>query len=254
MADSGALAASIAGRRFDYVINCGGYIDHAPYFKGGGEQFTTHFIGLLNLVSCVTHRGLKGFVQIGSSDEYGNAPSPQNEAMRESPISPYACAKVAASHLIQTLHRTEGFPGVVARLFLVYGPGQNLQRFVPQVISGCLQNNRFPVSRGDQLRDFCYIDDIADGLLQLAACEPAQGEVFNLASGRSISVANMIEKIHTHIGTGTPEYGKVPYRTGESASLFADITKVAAITDWSPTTTLEQGIEATTNWYRGSNG
>lgn len=254
ISNSAALSEAIGDRKFDYVINCSGYIDHTAYSNGGRSQFDTHFHGLLNLVDCVNHPQLKGFVQIGSSDEYGDALSPQREDMRENPISPYACAKVAASHFIQTLHRTEGFPGVVARLFLVYGPGQNMQRFIPQVISGCLKNNRFPVSKGEQVRDFCFIDDVAEALLKLLDHQQLYGQVCNIASGRPVSIASVIQTIRDHIGAGEPEYGKVPYRTGENMSLYADIDKVTGETDWRPTTDLGQGIEATVRWYRNKSG
>ena len=71
----------------------------------------------MNLIDCLDKERLKGFVQIGSSDEYGNALSPQRETMREMPISPYSFAKAAASHFIQMLSHTEGSPGVVLRFF-----------------------------------------------------------------------------------------------------------------------------------------
>lgn len=90
----------------------------------------THYAGILNLMDQVYWSGLKRFVQVGSSDEYGIGPAPQNEQLRESPISPYSAAKAGMTHLIQTLSRTERFPGVVVRLFLVYGHGQNQQRFL----------------------------------------------------------------------------------------------------------------------------
>ena len=96
-------------RLFDYVFNLGGYIDHTPYLKGGRRLIESHFIGLMNLVDCLDKERLKGFVQIGSSDEYGNAPAPQKETMREMPISPYSLSKAAASQFIQMLSHTEGF-------------------------------------------------------------------------------------------------------------------------------------------------
>ena len=254
IADVESLAKAIGDRKFDYVINCSGYIDHRNISHGGSHLFDVHFSGLLNLVKCVKHDGLRGFIHIGSSDEYGGAPSPQHEDLREAPISPYACAKVAASHLIQMLHRTEGFPGIVARLFLVYGPEQNMQRFLPQVIAGCLNNQSFPVSAGEQIRDFCYIDDVADALLGLVQEQSAQGQVFNVASGTGIPIRNMIEMVRNCIGTGNPNFGEIPYRYGENMSLIADIKKISATTGWQPTTSLEAGIERTVQWYRNKAG
>ena len=248
-----SIARAIGNRKFDYVINCSGYIDHRHISQGGEELFDTHFIGLLNLIKCVQHDGLKGFLQLGSSDEYGGATSPQNESLREAPISPYACAKVAACHLVQMMHRTEGFPGIVARLFLVYGPGQNSQRFLPQIIRGCIDDERFPVSAGDQIRDFCYIDDVVEALLVLVREEKAHGEVFNVASGEGTSIRNMIQMVQSSIGAGKPAFGEIPYRAGENMSLVADIEKISSLTGWLPTTTLQTGIQNTVGWFRDKN-
>ena len=110
---------------FDYVVNLGGYINHQLFLNGGRSLIETHFTALQNLLEVIPREKLKRFVQIGSSDEYGNAPAPQQEGLREQPISPYSLGKVASTHFLQMLHRTEGFPAVILRLFLTYGPGQD---------------------------------------------------------------------------------------------------------------------------------
>ena len=63
------------------------------------------------------------------------------------------------------LHRTESFPATILRLFLTYGPGQNNLRFLPQIIKGCVNNQSFPTSAGEQLRDFCYVEDVVNAIL-----------------------------------------------------------------------------------------
>ena len=202
IADIDSVSHALGSSQFDYVINCGGYVNHSTLFDEGKKQLDVHFYGLLNVIQCVNHPQLKGFVQIGSSDEYGDAPSPQHEELREAPISAYACAKTAGSQLIQMLHRTEDFPGVVARLFLAYGPGQSVERFIPQIISGCLSGNSFPVSEGKQLRDFCFVDDIGRALLTLAHSSETHGHIINVASGQPVSIKTMIRRIQDVIGCG----------------------------------------------------
>ena len=78
---------------FDYVVNLGGYINHQLFLNGGRSLIETHFTALQNLLEVIPRGKLKRFVQIGSSDEYGNAPAPQHETLREQPISPYSLAK-----------------------------------------------------------------------------------------------------------------------------------------------------------------
>jgi len=235
---------------FEYVINAGGYIDHGGFWSGGRRVVEVHLGGASNLVAACDRNVLKRFVQIGSSDEYGAAPAPQREDRREEPISPYSFAKTAASHLFQTLWRSERFPAAVARLFLVYGPGQDEKRFLPQLISGCLQNKRFPVSRGEQLRDFCHVDDVVNGVLAMLDAPDVCGEVVNIASGIPISIAGMIERVRALVGAGEPVFGEIPYRRGESMALYADISKAETLLGWRPQVSLDEGLQMTIDWYR----
>lgn len=250
MRDPHALLNALKGRQFEYVVNASGYIDHAGYFDGGREVVNIHYVGTLNLLEQVNWPGLERFVQIGSSDEYGAGPAPQSEKHRESPISPYSAAKAGTTHLIQSLSRTEGFPGVVVRLFLVYGPGQNQQRFLPQIIKGCLEGTAFPTSAGEQLRDFCYIDDVVDGIIHASVKPRAVGEVINIASGTPIAVRAVIEKVVQLIGSGKPDFGVHPYRPGENMKLYADISAARELLSWQPETSLEDGLKKTISWYR----
>ena len=150
-------------KKFDYVVNLGGYISHQLFREHGSALIDAHFRGLQNILEVLPRSRLKRFVQIGSSDEYGDAAAPQHEKLREAPISPYSLAKVACTHFLQMLHRTENFPGVTLRLFLTYGPGQDSKRFLPQIIRGCLDDRAFPASEGEQIRDFCNVHDTVLG-------------------------------------------------------------------------------------------
>ena len=79
------------------------------------------------------------------------------------------------------LHKTENFPATVLRLFLVYGPHQKNDRLIPQVINGCLKKKKFPVSKGHQLRDFCYVDDVINAIILSLIKKKALGKVsFNV--------------------------------------------------------------------------
>lgn len=250
MSDAGELEGALSGRVFDYVINLGGYIDHTDYFSGGRRVVETHLTGLFNLLDCLDIKKLKGFVQIGSSDEYGDAPAPQREDMREMPISPYSMAKTSASHLIQMLHRTEGFPGVVLRLFLVYGPGQDDRRFLPQIIKACLKNDEFKTSEGRQLRDFCYVEDAVDAMVGAAVSHSSRGRIINIASGIPVSIRDMINKVSGLIGGGKPLWGTYPYRKVENMALYADISLAKKILGWTPAISLDDGLQRTIEYYK----
>lgn len=250
--DPDSLRRCLSKREFDYVINSAGYIDHSPYFSGGRDLIDQHFSGTMNLLDQVKHPDLKGYVQLGSSDEYGTLEAPQNEDSREAPISPYSVGKVAAAHLLQMLQTTENLPAVIVRLFLVYGPGQDKRRFLPQVIRGCLADRDFGTSEGRQVRDFCYIDDVVKGILSAMVSEEARGKVINVASGRPVTIREVIEKVISMVGGGRADFGKVPYRKGENMSLYADISLAKRILGWQPSTDIDEGLKRTIEWYKNT--
>ena len=244
------LCNQLKDKTFQYVINLGGYVDHSNFFSGGEAVFNVHFTGTKNLINCLDKDSLKSFIQIGSSDEYGANIAPQKENQREMPISPYSIAKTSATHFLQMLYRTERFPVVILRLFLVYGPGQDSSRFLPQIIKGCFSGKEFETSLGEQLRDFCYIDDITDGILRAMKCDNVNGKIINLASGDPISIRTVIEKVQTYIGKGNPKFGKISYRSGENMSLYADTSRAEHLLGWRSNTTIEDGIKKTVEWYK----
>jgi nucleoside-diphosphate-sugar epimerase len=247
--DKTGLSAVLGENGFDYVFNLGGYIYHTPYLGGGREVMDAHFTGLMNLIDCIDTRELKGFVQMGSSDEYGGSLAPQREDMREKPISPYSAAKTAATYFIQMLARTENFPGVVLRPFLVYGPGQDSRRFLPQIIKACLRDEEFKTSAGIQLRDFCYVGDVAEAMLVAATTPAARGTVINIGSGVPVTIRETVEKLVSMIGGGKPQWGTIPYREGESMELYPDISLATKLMGWKPATDFDTGLRETIQYY-----
>jgi len=242
------LVKNYLTEEFEYVVNLGGYINHKLFQNGGRNLIDTHFIALQNLLEVLPRGKLKRFVQIGSSDEYGNTLAPQHEELRENPISPYSLGKVASTHFLQMLHRTENFPAVILRLFLTFGPGQDSGRFLPQIIQGCLDDVTFPTTKGEQIRDFCYVDDTVRAILQTLVVPEAVGNIINIASGKPVSIREMIEKTCLLSGSGKPLYGKVKYRPGENMSLYANISKAKRILNWEPIINIDKALKKSIDW------
>jgi nucleoside-diphosphate-sugar epimerase len=233
----------IAGLRYDFVVNCGGTVDHRVFNNGGKEVIDQHLLGVINLLNILERHTIKRWVQFGSSDQYGSMAAPQKESARELPFSPYSFAKTAVDYLLQMLWRSEAFPATSLRLFLAYGPGQNTQRFIPQVIRACLEDKDFPTSEGRQVRDFCYIDDVIDAVENCLYCDAVNGEVMNLGSGYPArSIKSVIEDIQRIVAGGKPKFGEYPYRPGENMELVADMEKTLALLNWRPKTSFAEGI------------
>ena len=147
------------------------------------------------------------------------------------------------------LYHNENFPAVTLRLFLTYGPGQDSGRFLPQIIRGCLDNATFPTSEGDQLRDFCYLDDTVRAILQALNVPKVDGEVFNIASGEPVSIREMIQKVCALTSAGNPQYGVVPYRPRENMALYANISKAKQMLQWEPAISLDKGLQKTSDCF-----
>jgi nucleoside-diphosphate-sugar epimerase len=239
------LGKQLKDKIFQYVINLGGYVDHSNYSSGGDMVFNVHFNGTKNLINSIDKNSLKSFIQIGSSDEYGANVAPQNESQRETPISPYSFAKTTTTHFLQMLYRTEHYPVVILRPFLVYGPGQGMERFIPQVIKGCIEGKEFPTSEGKQLRDFCFIGDFVRSIFSSFDNTEAFGEVINIASGDPISIKDVVNKIQNIVNSGSPQFGNTAYRAGENMELYADIKKAKELLNWQPQISLEEGLKNT---------
>jgi nucleoside-diphosphate-sugar epimerase len=243
--NSQELAKTLCGEKFDYVVNCVGYLNHSLYFDGGQQQLDFHFKSLTNIIDNLDRTQLKCFINLGSGDEYGSAKAPQSEILREMPNSPYAMGKVASSHFLQMLHRTEGFPAVTLRIFLTYGPGQRVNRLIPQVIKACIDKLNFPTSSGEQLRDFCYIDDVVSAIFSALLSSNAHGYILNVGSGEPTSVKEVILRIKSIIGSGNPQFGSIPNRTLENSSLYPDLRLVKEVIGWSPNVSLQEGLTRT---------
>jgi len=235
---------------FKYIVNLGGYIDHSKFFIKGRDVIDSHFLSTINLLLSLKKNSLKRYLHIGTCDEYGENKSPIKENSKEDPITSYAFAKLASINLITMLNKTENFPSTALRLFLVYGPHQKKDRLIPQVIDGCLKKKNFPVSKGIQLRDFCYVEDVVDAIILALVKKEAIGKVFNVGSGKPVSVKFIINKISKIIKQGKPQFNKIPFRKNENLKLYPSIQKISKILGWKPKTNLNVGLVKTINYYK----
>ena len=233
-------------KQFKYVVNLGGYVDHSNKEK----TFQSHYIGCKNLTEILLKKAPKAFIQIGSSIEYGNAKSPQKENFRCNPKSVYGKAKLLASKHLLNLFKKQEFPSTVLRLYQAYGPRQDLNRFIPIIISGCIKNKQFPCSKGNQLRDFLYVDDVVNAILKSLTNKNARGQILNIGSGKPRKIKNIIDYIKRTSKGGYPQFGRVKLRKDEILEVYPDIKKAKNKINWSPRISFKKGLKITINSYK----
>ena len=233
----------------DYLINCSGYVDHLDFENNGKNIFYNHFESVYTLSNLAIEIGVKSFIHLGSSDEYGKNKSPLKESIRESPESPYALGKLSSTHYLQQCFRKGKLNTVILRPFLLFGEGQSKNRFLPYLIENCIKDRKFKVSKGEQIRDYLYIKDFNRALINSIDNKKAYGEVFNIASGVPISIKELITIVQEIIGKGEPIFGGLDYRSGESMELYADINKARKLLNWEPKYKLVNTLKKVISWY-----
>ena len=232
-------------KKFLYVVNLGGYVDHSDKKK----TYNSHYLGCKNLTNFFIKKKIQSFVQIGSSSEYGNLPSPQRENFTCKPKSIYGKAKLLATNHTISLNKKNEFPSTVLRLYQAYGPRQDLNRFIPIIISGCLKNKKFPCSEGKQFRDFVYVDDVVEAILKCFKNKKVFGEIINIGSGKTKKIKKIIEYVKDITKKGTPLYGRIKLRKDETLKIYPDISKAKKKLKWKSKITFEAGLAKTINFY-----
>ena len=232
------------------MINAGGYGLQPNYGKEGDKLIKVHFNGLINLLKVLHISEIKKFIQIGSSSEYGKANSPYKETHFCRSNSPYSYAKLSSTRFLINLFKKKKFPVTVLRLFQVYGPNQSINRILPFLIDNCLKNKEFLTTEGNQLCDFCHIDDVVKAIFKSLSSKKVDGEIINIGTGKPIKIKFLIKLVKKLIGKGKPKFGGLKYKTGTNMKNFPNVLKAKRTINWSPKITLLNGLKRTIKSYQ----
>lgn len=233
---------------YDYVVNLAGYVDHSNKKK----TKISHYNGCKNLSSLFIGSNIKKFVQIGSSIEYGKTRSPQieNNDNFQKVYSVYGNAKLLSTKFLLSLKKKFSFPVTIIRLYLVYGPYQDINRVIPVTILNAINNSNFDCSDGSQYRDFTYIDDVIKAIIKVLKNKKTNGQIINIGSGKPYNIKKLILKICRLIGSGKPNFGKIKLRKDEIIKLYPNISKAKKILMWKPKISLNLGLKRTINYFK----
>ncbi|MGA1987222.1 MAG: SDR family oxidoreductase [Candidatus Sulfotelmatobacter sp.] len=213
--------------------------------------------GTVNLLVAARDAKVKRLVFAASSSAYGETPTlPKLESMNPDPISPYAVAKLASEHYLISFYRCYQLETVALRYFNIFGPRQDpsspysgvLAKFITLMLRG---EQPAVYGDGEQSRDFTYIDNAVEANL-LACTAPATqaaGQIFNVATGRRVTLNETFKLLQTLTAySGQPRYE--PERGGDIKHSLADISKAEAALGYRPKINFEEGLRLTVEWYR----
>lgn len=252
LSDMGSVNRLVEACRPDQVIHlagttgAGSLSDHVQANLLASES-------LYRALGEIPSRTAVTILQPGSAAQYGRVESdelPVTEAQPMRPVSAYGISKTAQEHLARALSMQYGLQTIFVRMFNVVGPGQP-EHLIPmefiQKLKAILGGEAGPLRVGDMSprRDFVDVRDVASAYDAVLARGIA-GEVYNVASGRDLSVREVIEMLlHVAGATGTVKVETTTGRPLDVLHVRADISKIQSHTGWQPFISFRTSLEDT---------
>ncbi len=167
---------------------------------------------------------------------------PTNEKCKLNVNNPYAHSKFLAEEMCYFYSENFNIKIVIARPFNIYGKNQNEKFLIPYIIKQVLENEEIKVKDLHPKRDYLYLDDLVDGLIQTMNSND-NFSIFNFGSGYSLSVEEVIKKIQEVVGSNKKVISENIERKNEIMNVVADIRKAKKELNWEPLYSFEEGIK-----------
>lgn len=214
----------------------------------GSHEITA--TGTVQVLDAARRAGVRRLVYAGSSSAYGDQPGDvrsEDDPLR--PLSPYAAAKLAGEHYCASCTAVYGLETVRLRFFNVFGPRQDPTSPYSGVIAlfiAAMAEGRRPTIYGDglQARDFVYVANVVQALMRAAVAPSAVGKVYNIGSGTSTTILDLVHHLNSLLGTRI-EPVHVPPRAGDIRFSQADISRARRDLGFEPNISFEEGLKRT---------
>lgn len=206
--------------------------------------------GTVSLMEATRDAGIRRVVLASSGAVYGAQPEqPVHENDTPNPDTPYAVSKWAAEQYLHTIGTLWGIETVALRIFNAYGPGQALPvshaPIVPRFLQAAVSGGSLVVfGTGQQTRDFVYVADVVQALVNAAAARDVNRQVINVGSGVETSVNDLIRLIEQTVGHDVNRIDNSD-KSGGVSRLVADISKAERLLGFRPLVDLGEGLRRT---------
>ena len=208
--------------------------------KDPSETISVNVAGTTNVFSAARDQGVHRIVYASSSSVYGDSQIlPRREGEEARPLSPYALSKIMNEQLASIFSITYNMQFVGLRYFNVYGPRQDpygpYAAVIPQFLKAALEDTPPQIyGDGEQTRDFAFVKDVVKvNLLSAVAPKSVSGKVYNIGSGKTISINELAKKIGKLAGKiWKPKY--LPPRQGDVKTSLADISALTQALGFKP--------------------
>ena len=194
--------------------------------------------------------GCKAFVGCGSQAEYGRKNMPLTSDVYCKPDNMYGATKLSACHVTRLLCEQYGMEQIWPRVLSGYGYYDNVHGVLTSNIIAYLQGKTLHFSRGEQIWDFVFHEDIANALY-LIAKNGKHGKTYPIGSGKARPLREYCEILCRHLGKDVDVvFGDIPYKKNGIMHLEANIEELKKDTGWKPLWSFEEGIDLTIEFYK----
>ena len=258
--DKTALDSLMAEEKFEKVVNMAAQAGVRYSITHPYAYLQSNIVGFLNVLEACRNFGVKHLVYASSSSVYGmNTKVPYNEDDKTAqPVSLSAASKMSNELMAHAYSKLYGFATTGLRFFTVYGPWGRPD-MSPMLFAKAITNGE-PIkvfNNGDMIRDFTYIDDIAEGTIcaidhQPDASKCASGvpfKVYNIGCSHPVRLMDFIAEMESAFGIEAKK-DFLPMQPGDVYQTNADTSKLESECGYKPHWTLHEGIQEFMKWYK----
>ncbi len=242
----------------DYVVHMASIAGVDTVMKNPVTTMEVSLEGTMNVLrGALAARAVKRVIDFSTSEVFGSYAF----RVREADVTSlgavgearwtYAVSKLATEHLAHNYWKQHGLPTCSIRPFNIYGPGQVGEGAVHAFVARAIANEPITIhNEGDQIRSWCYIDDIVEGILLCLTRDEAVGESFNIGNPRSTVTIYQLARLVTRLANSASEIRFVPWEFPDVELRIPDVKKAERLLGFRARIDLEDGLERTLAWYR----
>ena len=241
-----AQLQQVANRGWDSIVHLAALAGVRPSIANPRAYIETNVTGTLNVLEVARAAGIGKVVFGSSSSVYGaSGKGPFKESSPlPATLSPYAATKVAGEQLCSVYSHLHGIRCVVLRFFTVYGPGQRPDLAISKFTRAILEGRPIPFhGDGSSQRDYTHVSDIVAGISAALNYRKTPYEVFNLGSGRRITLAKLVETLEQITGK-VAILERLPEQAADMPETWADIGKAHSLLQYASRTKLVEGLKS----------